>query len=121
MIRSVLIRVLVLGIALWLPIQAVAAASFSFCPATSSGEAHKNLSAPAGQMKCQHMPGGNSSNTACELCFSCLFCPVSFVGDSHSSLPLKPASVLGLNTSWSLVTFISTPPKQPPRTQVLSA
>lgn len=118
MIHSLLIRVLVLGVALWLPFQAVAAASSSLCPAAIGDDA-KNMSTPAEQMDCQQMPATNYGSAACKLCFSCVFCPASFVKDAHSSLPLKPALALGLRMPWSVVTFVTTPPEHPPHTDFL--
>ena len=118
MIRSFLVRVLVLIAALWLPVQATAAASFSFCP-SAVGDDAKNMPMVDGQKECQHMPANNFGGTACKLCFSCSFCPASFVENAHSSPALRLAAVLTLHTSWSLVTFVTTPPEHPPRIQVL--
>ena len=111
--RSFFTRVLVLIAALWLPVQATAAASISLCP-TAVGDAAKNMSADGAQNECQHRPANNFGSTACKLCFSCSFCPASFVEDVHSSLALKPTLVFGLQTAWSLVTFLTTPPEHPP-------
>ena len=118
MIRSLLIRVFVLGVALWLPIQGIAAVSFSLCQ-VDTGNPKTNMSNYGQRMKCQHMPATNLGDTACKLCFSCSFCPASFAENAHSSPSLRLAAVLTLQTSWSLVTFVTTPPEHPPRIQVI--
>ena len=118
MIRSLLVRVLVLVVAFWMPVQATASVSFSLCQ-VDTGNPKTSMSTSGQQRECQHMPATNYRGTACKLCFSCSFCPASFVENAPSSPSLRLAAVLTLQTSWSLVTFVTTPPEHPPRIQVL--
>lgn len=118
MIKPLVTRVVVLILALWLPVQGIAAVGVSFCEA-GMGDGAKNMRTDRMKEPCQHMPAMCNGATACKLRISCSFCSAFPVGDANRSLLLRPALALGLRMPWSLVTFVTTPPEHPPHTDFL--
>lgn len=119
MTKSLLMRVAVLILAFWLPVQGIAAVSGSFCDIGMEDGAKKDVSTDRMKESCRHMPATCNGSTACKLRLSCSFCTASLVGEAVRSVSTKPAPVLALKMPWSLVTFVTTPPEHPPHTQIL--
>ena len=73
MIKSLATRIVVLILALWLPVQGIAAVSVSFCE-VGMGDGAKSMSTDGMKEPCQHTPAMCSGGNACKLRLSCSFC-----------------------------------------------
>lgn len=107
---------LLILIALWLPIQAAAAVTQSFCHHQAAPVATDAASCHEQQLSASGAAGDiQVATAACDNCTLCHLAGASFLPAPADTLPLHVTSMLVARLAADSASYIPDPPQQPPR------